>query len=57
MLRHCLCPAAGAKAVAVAIASKAGTLVKLNLRENELEDKGAVIISKALAKVGVGAAT
>jgi len=37
--------------VALAVANKA-RLWKLNLRENELEDRGAVIISRALAKVG-----
>uniref|UniRef100_A0A7S0R6D9 WPP domain-containing protein n=1 Tax=Chlamydomonas leiostraca TaxID=1034604 RepID=A0A7S0R6D9_9CHLO len=42
--------AAGAKAVAVAVAGKAH-LARLNLRENELEDRGAVIIARAVEKV------
>lgn len=41
---------AGAKAVALAVAGKR-FLWKLNLRENELEDQGAVIVSRALLKV------
>ncbi len=41
----------GAKAVALALATKP-TLRRVNLRENELEDKGAVVISKAICKVG-----
>jgi hypothetical protein len=42
---------AGARAVTVVIASKARSLLRLSVRENELEDKGAVLISKALVKV------
>ena len=43
---------AGARAVAVAVAGKK-SLWKLNLRENELEDRGAVIVSRAMMKVCV----
>ena len=43
---------AGAKAIAAAIATKRH-LVKLNLRENELGDRGGVTIARGIAKVCV----
>ncbi|KAG2492745.1 hypothetical protein HYH03_008911 [Edaphochlamys debaryana] len=42
---------AAAKAVAALVAAHAGTLRSLNLRENELADRGAVTIARALAAV------
>lgn len=46
---------AGAVAVGLALVGKP-KLWRVNLRENELEDRGAVTISKALAAVRQGAA-
>ncbi len=47
---HLQITATGIRAVAVGLLGKA-KLWRVNLRENELEDKGAVVLSKALAAV------
>jgi hypothetical protein len=42
--------AKGAHMVAMAVGAKSSSLLRLNLRENELEDKGAVLVAAAVAK-------